>query len=68
MSFRILTWFSILGIYGVFETRVTESNEGFYHETAFIMMNDIEILMYVVGASFPGTVSRRILSPLLADD
>ncbi|KAG0649370.1 hypothetical protein D0Z07_4120 [Hyphodiscus hymeniophilus] len=36
----------ILGIYGVYFNRISEANEGFYHETVFIMMNDIEIFMY----------------------
>ncbi len=43
-----------IGIYGAYETRTSNGNDGFYDETAFIMMNDIEILMYALGATFPG--------------
>ncbi|CZR62151.1 uncharacterized protein PAC_12048 [Phialocephala subalpina] len=42
-----------IGIYGAFETRTAEANEAFYQETAYVMMSDIEILMYTLGASFP---------------
>jgi len=48
------------GIYGVYETRTGEQNDGFYQETAFIMMNDIEIFMYALGASFP-VLSRYLV-------
>jgi hypothetical protein len=48
-----------LGIYGVYENRVSDQNDGFYNETVFVMMNDIEIFMYAVGASFPGMALRQ---------
>jgi hypothetical protein len=48
-----LTRNGTIGIYGVYETRTDVQIDGFYQETAFIM-NDIEILVYAVGASFPG--------------
>ncbi|KUJ16976.1 uncharacterized protein LY89DRAFT_68688 [Mollisia scopiformis] len=46
-----------IGIYGAFETRTAEGNNAFYQETAFVMMCDIEILMYTLGASFPSMYS-----------
>lgn len=45
---------STAGIYGVYDNRTLAQLDGFYAETPFIMMNDIEILMYAIGASFPG--------------
>ncbi|KAE8442073.1 hypothetical protein EG329_003881 [Mollisiaceae sp. DMI_Dod_QoI] len=42
-----------IGIYGAYETRTQEGNHAFWQETAFVMMSDIEILMYTLGASFP---------------
>lgn len=50
-----LTISSIVGIYGSFETRTVETQQLFYKETAWIMMNDIEVFAYALGASFPGT-------------
>jgi hypothetical protein len=47
-----------LGIYGVYETRTSEANDGFYQEAVFMMMSDIEIFMYTLGASLPGTDLR----------
>ncbi|KAJ5052357.1 uncharacterized protein L3040_002108 [Drepanopeziza brunnea f. sp. 'multigermtubi'] len=43
----------IIGIYGSYKTRTVESQQLFYNETPFIMMNDIEIFAYTLGASFP---------------
>ena len=45
----------MLEIYGVYEDRVTETLDAFYQEVTWIMLNDIEILMYALGASFPGS-------------
>jgi len=42
-----------IGLYGAFETRTAEANDAFYQEVPFVMMCDIEILMYTLGASFP---------------
>jgi hypothetical protein len=39
----------------VWGTRVQESDDPFYHEIAFLIMTDIEIFMYTLGASFPGS-------------
>jgi len=52
---KVLIKNSSCGIYGIYETRTREQNDGFYQETAFIMMNDIEIFMYALSASFPGS-------------
>lgn len=41
------------GIYGVWGTRLQEADDAFYHEIAFLIMTDIEIFMYTLGASFP---------------
>jgi len=46
---------STAGIYGVWETRTAEADDPFYHEAAFLMMTDVEIFMYAVGASLPGS-------------
>lgn len=53
-----LTSGSILGIYGVWENRVAFAADAFYQETIFIMLNNVEILMYTIGASFPGTLIK----------
>ena len=50
----LLTHLSAFGIYGVYENRITEANDGFYHETLFMMTNDLEMFMYTLGACFPG--------------
>ncbi|TAQ89028.1 hypothetical protein B7494_g2610 [Chlorociboria aeruginascens] len=50
-----------LGIYGVWRTRNSMTNDGFYNETDFVMLNDIEIFMYSLGASFP-VLSRYLVS------
>lgn len=59
-QFIHLTTHSIIGIYGSFKTRTIESNDLFYNETAFVMMNDIEIFAYTLGSSFP-VLSRYIV-------
>ncbi len=46
-----------IGIFGAYETRTIHGNDGYYKETAFVMMNDIEILMYALGSTFPGEYS-----------
>jgi len=51
----------VLGIYGVYENRANEAADEFYQETIFIMLNDIEILMYALGASFP-VLSRWLVA------
>ncbi|CZT10298.1 hypothetical protein WAI453_009384 [Rhynchosporium graminicola] len=51
----------LVGIYGSFRTRTVESNELFYNEVTFIMMNDIETFCYALGASFP-VLSRYIVA------
>ncbi|KAL2061037.1 hypothetical protein VTL71DRAFT_9089 [Oculimacula yallundae] len=51
----------LVGIYGSFKTRTVKSNELFYNEVAFIMMNDIEVFMYALGASAP-VLSRYIVA------
>jgi hypothetical protein len=43
-----------VGIYGVWENRTSYANDWYYHEALFLMFNDVEIFMYVVGASLPG--------------
>lgn len=43
-----------MGIYGSYKTRTVETNDLYYNEVAFIMMNDIEVFAYTLGASFPG--------------
>ncbi|PMD47486.1 hypothetical protein L207DRAFT_576263 [Hyaloscypha variabilis F] len=48
------------GIYGVWETRTAEADDPFYHEAAFLMMTDVEIFMYAVGASLP-VLSRYLV-------
>jgi hypothetical protein len=48
---------SSVGIFGVWETRTQQADDPFYHEVAFIMMTDVEIFMYALGASFPGRSS-----------
>ncbi|KAH8802904.1 hypothetical protein F5884DRAFT_803653 [Xylogone sp. PMI_703] len=55
----------ILGIYGVYENRTTNQLDQFYVETIFIMLNDIEILMYTLGATFP-VYSRVIIQKVSA--
>lgn len=50
----------IIGIFSAFETRTANSNDGFWDEVPWIMMNDIEILMYALGASFP-VLSKYII-------
>ncbi|RFU27184.1 hypothetical protein B7463_g9155, partial [Scytalidium lignicola] len=52
-----------LGIYGVWENRTAAQLDEFYNETIFIMLNDIEILMYTLGATFP-VFSRYIINIL----
>jgi hypothetical protein len=46
-----------VGIFGVWETRTQQADDPFYNEIAFIMMTDVEIFMYALGASFPGSSS-----------
>ena len=36
-------------------TRTQVQTDPFYHEIAFLIMTDIEIFMYALGASFPGS-------------
>jgi len=42
-----------IGIYGAYQIRVLMAHDLFYNETPFIMMNDVEILLYALGATFP---------------
>ena len=49
-----LTDYSACGIYGAYETRTAEVFDAFYQETPFIMLNNIELFMYALGASLPG--------------
>ncbi|KAH7313021.1 hypothetical protein BKA65DRAFT_150392 [Rhexocercosporidium sp. MPI-PUGE-AT-0058] len=51
----------LVGIYGSFKTRTVETNDLYYNEVAFIMMNDIEVFAYTLGASFP-VLSRYIVA------
>ena len=52
-----------MGIFGVWETRTQQADDPFYHEIAFIMMTDVEIFMYALGASFPGSSSPPPFPP-----
>jgi len=51
----------LVGIYGSYKTRTVETNDLYYNEVAFIMMNDIEVFAYTLGASFP-VLSRYIVA------
>lgn len=51
---------SACGIYGAWETRTAEVFDAYYQETPFIMMNNIELFMYTLGASVPGLCSLSI--------
>lgn len=42
----------------MYENRISESNDGYYHEAIFITMNEIEVFMYTLGASFPGRTAQ----------
>lgn len=50
----------VIGIFGAFETRTANGNDAYFREVPFVMMCDIEILMYALGASFP-VLSRYIV-------
>ncbi|TVY38055.1 hypothetical protein LSUB1_G005944 [Lachnellula subtilissima] len=49
------------GIYGAYETRTAEVFDAYYQETPFIMMNNIELFMYALGASLP-VLSRYLVA------
>lgn len=49
-----LTRSSLVGIYGFFKTRTVATNDLYYNEAAFLILNDVEILAYSLGASIPG--------------
>jgi len=49
-----LTEHSACGIYGAYETRTAEVFDALYQETPFLMLNNIELFMYSLGASLPG--------------
>ncbi|KAH8784840.1 hypothetical protein F5882DRAFT_124422 [Hyaloscypha sp. PMI_1271] len=49
-----------VGIFGVWETRTQQADDPFYNEIAFIMMTDVEIFMYAIGASLP-VLSRYLV-------
>ncbi|KAL3420034.1 integral membrane protein [Phlyctema vagabunda] len=51
----------ILGVYGVYENRTSAQLDAFYQETIFLMLNNIEITMYTLGASFP-VLSRYLVA------
>ncbi|KAK2630556.1 hypothetical protein QTJ16_001376 [Diplocarpon rosae] len=51
----------IVGIYGSFVTRTAESQQLFYQETVFVMLQVIEIFAYALGATFP-VLSRYIIA------
>lgn len=47
------TFTCIVGIFGAYQTRTADGNDAYFKEVPFVMMCDIEILMYSLGASFP---------------
>jgi len=47
-------FYSGVGILGIWSDRNDSTVDTSYSETLFIMLNDIEILMYTIGASLPG--------------
>jgi len=49
-----------VGIYGAYQIRSLNAHDLFYNETPFIMMNDVEILLYALGATFP-VLSRYLV-------
>ncbi|PBP27174.1 plasma membrane protein, partial [Diplocarpon rosae] len=51
----------IVGIYGSFVTRTAESQQLFYQETVFVMLQVTEIFAYALGATFP-VLSRYIIA------
>jgi len=51
----------ITEIYGVYEDRIAEALDTNWHEVVWLMLNDIEIFMYAIGASFP-VLSRYLVS------
>jgi hypothetical protein len=54
------TTLCITGIYGVYCLEIRFTNQGFYEEMPYIILTDIEIFMYALGASFP-VLSRYIV-------
>jgi hypothetical protein len=53
----------ITGIYGIYEYRLETANDSFYREVVFLMIGTLEIFMYALGASFPGTYTPLPLLP-----
>lgn len=54
VGLNLLTSNSGAGVYGIWTNRAADEINLVYNQTTFVMTNDIEIVMYSLGASFPG--------------
>jgi hypothetical protein len=57
LALRLLTVDSVIGIFGAYQNRTAEANDGYWEEVPWLMINDIEILMYALGASISGSLA-----------
>lgn len=46
--------YSLAGTYGVYMDRASSYTDSVYTQAVFLMTMAVEVLMYTLGASFPG--------------